>query len=49
MNPNCPHGDTEQGFQLDWPDEPDEEDEFLDDLVHQAIVGQFCTGELNSS
>lgn len=39
LNPNCPHGDTEQGFQLDWDQDPGE-DEFVDGLVHQAIMQQ---------
>jgi len=34
LNPDCPHGDNEQGFQLDW-DEDDEigEEEFVNYLV----------------
>ena len=42
LNPNCPHGDIEQGFQLDWCQEEGEE-EFIEDMVHQVIMEEFRT------
>lgn len=37
LNPNCPHGDIEQGLQLDWCQEEGEE-EIIEEMIHQFIT-----------